>query len=126
MKQLSAWLKMGLGFFWMVSCNTQQDGVIKKIDKTTVEAEVIGKDVQWVDVRTPKEYANGHIDDALNFNVNDSSFLKQIEVLDKGKPVYLYCKMGGRSARAAQILKKEGFLEIYNYTGGYDEWRSSK
>ena len=126
MKRLSAWFQMALGFLWMVSCNSQQDGVIQKINKATVEQEVIGKDVQWIDVRTPKEYALGHIDDALNFNVNGASFSKQIEVLDKSKPVYLYCKMGGRSTRAAQLLKKEGFSEIYNYTGGYDEWKSSK
>ncbi|MEZ4810124.1 MAG: rhodanese-like domain-containing protein [Allomuricauda sp.] len=115
---------LGIGLLWALSCFPQEDGTIKKIDKATMETEVIGKDVQLVDVRTPMEYNNGHIDDAVNFDVNGSSFPKQIKTLDKEKPVYLYCKMGGRSNRAAEILKSKGFKKIFDYTGGYDDWRS--
>ena len=109
---------------WTVSCESQQKPFIKKIDKATVQAEVIGKEVQLVDVRTPGEYKEGHIDDAVNFNVNDEAFLNQIETLDKNKPVYLYCKMGGRSNRAAELLKSKGFTQIFDYTGGYTDWSS--
>lgn len=115
-----------LGILWMTSCRSQEEDTIIKIDKETVEAKVIGKDVQLVDVRTPQEYRNGHIDDAVNFNVNDASFIEQINTLDKEQPVYLYCKMGGRSNRAAEILKSEGFTKIYDYTGGYADWESDK
>lgn len=88
-----------------------------------MKAETRGKDVQLVDVRTPREYELGHIDGAINYNVKDSlTFLKQISVLNKKKPVYLYCKMGGRSNKAAQILKEKGFLTIFDYSGGYDDW----
>ena len=111
-------------FLWAFSCHTQQKPFVKKIDKATIQSEVIGKDVQLVDVRTPMEYGQGHIDDAVNFNVNDEGFLSQIETLDKNKPVYLYCKMGGRSNRAAELLKSKGFSQIYDYTGGYTDWSS--
>ena len=114
---------LGLGFLWTLSCHPQES-TVQKIDKATVKAEVIGKDVQLVDVRTPQEYNNGHIDDAVNFDINGTSFLKQIKTLDKEKPVYLYCKMGGRSNRAAEILKSKGFKKIFDYTGGYDDWRT--
>ena len=114
---------LALGLLWTLSCHPQES-IVKKIDRTAVEAEVIGKDVQLVDVRTPMEYNNGHIDDAVNFDVNGTSFLKQIKTLDKEKPVYLYCKMGGRSNRAAEILKSNGFKKIFDYTGGYDDWRT--
>ncbi|NAY91374.1 rhodanese-like domain-containing protein [Muricauda sp. JGD-17] len=115
---------MSLVPFLMVSCNSQDEGGITNIDKATVKAKVIGKEVQWLDVRTPQEYNDGHIDDAMNFDINGASFMEQINTLDKNKPVYLYCQMGGRSTRAAEILKQEGFKEIYNYKGGYTDWSS--
>lgn len=111
--------------FFGVSCKSQDRPTISIIDKETMETEVIGKDVQLVDVRTPQEYGLGHIDDALNFNIaNLPRFKEQIKTLDQTKPVYIYCKLGGRSARAADLLKSEGFTEIYDYAGGYDEWSS--
>lgn len=118
-KKLSLWFLMVI----MLSSCTSQNPSITKIDKTFVKNEILGKDVQLVDVRTPEEYESGHIDDALNFNIIDSeSFLRQIEGLDKEKPVYLYCKMGGRSNRAAKLLQNKGFVEIYDYSGGYNDW----
>nr|WP_299382619.1 rhodanese-like domain-containing protein [Allomuricauda sp.] len=104
------------------SCQSQKEEGVKKIDKATVKSDVIGKDVQFIDVRTPKEYLNGHIDDAVNMNVNDPGFKDQILQLDKEQPVYLYCKMGGRSNRAAQLLQEMGFQTIYDYSGGYKDW----
>lgn len=96
---------------------------ISIIDKEDVKTHVIGKEVQLVDVRTAEEFAAGHIGHAVNYNIIDSqTFLKQIERLDKNKPVYLYCKMGGRSNRAALLLKENGFTEIYDYSGGYNNW----
>ena len=105
------------------SCISQNSGQIQTIDIETVKTEVIGKHVQWVDVRTPKEYAAGHIDNAINIDVSDSTmFSKNVEKLDKEKPIYIYCQMGGRSNRAAQQLKNMGFKTIFDYTGGYGEW----
>lgn len=111
-------------FLWMMSCLPQQKDVVKKIDKSTVQAEVIGKDVQLVDVRTPMEYQEGHIDDAVNFDIsNAETFAFQLEGLDKEKPVYVYCKKGARSNKAVEILKTKGFTQIYDYSGGYDDWK---
>ena len=107
-----------LGF----SCQNNTTG-ITVVDKTFLEKEVIGKDVQLVDVRTQEEYEAGHIDDAVNFNIIDNeTFLSQIQTLDKQQPVYLYCKMGGRSNRAANIMKENGFTQIFDYSGGYNDW----
>ncbi len=107
-----------LGF----SCQNNTTG-ITVVDKTFLEKEVIGKDVQLVDVRTQEEYESGHIDDAVNFNIIDNeTFLSQIQTLDKQQPVYLYCKMGGRSNRAANIMKENGFTQIFDYSGGYNDW----
>ncbi len=109
--------------FHIFGCQPKKEASIKKIDKETVMAQVVGKQVQLLDVRTPAEYSAGHIDGSLNFNIKDKeSFLTQISVLNKDEPVYLYCKKGGRSNLAAQVLKEEGFQNILDYSGGYDDW----
>lgn len=106
-----------------ISCQSQKKPYITKIDKAYLQENVIGKDVQLVDVRTTEEYEVGRIDDAVNFNVVQGDvFLEQIKTLDKSKPVYLYCKAGGRSNRAAELLKMEGFTQIFDYSGGYNDW----
>ena len=93
----------------VMSCQPQTSK-IAKVDKVFLEQEVLGKKAQLIDVRTPVEYDSGHIEGAVNYNIIDSeTFLSQISVLDKNQPVYVYCKMGGRSNRAAQLLKEHGF-----------------
>lgn len=110
----------------VVACQTKKSNTtIEVIDKVYLTDEVLGKDLQLVDVRTPEEYEAGHIGDAVNYNIIDSElFLSQIDQLDKEKPVYLYCKMGGRSNRAAELMKEQGFVKIYDYSGGYNDWVS--
>ncbi|SDL35428.1 rhodanese-like domain-containing protein [Kriegella aquimaris] len=110
-------------FITALSCKSQNDGPTKVIDIDTFKSEVIGKDVQLVDVRTLKEYNAGHIDDAINIDVLDNAtFTKEIQNLDKEKPIYIYCQMGGRSNSASQKLKDMGFKTIFDYSGGYGEW----
>lgn len=105
-----------------MSCK-QETPTISRIDKAFLEDEVLGREVQLVDVRTPEEFEAGHISGAVNYNIIDSeTFLGQIKNLNKEEPVYLYCKMGGRSDRAAQLLKEKGFLKIFDYSGGYNDW----
>ena len=105
------------------SCKTDKTTAITIVDKDFVKQEVIGKDVQLLDVRTAAEFEAGHIDDAVNFDVkNTQQFLKQIETLDKTQPVYLYCKLGGRSNKAAELLSKNGFSQIFDYSGGWQDW----
>ncbi|WP_010177173.1 rhodanese-like domain-containing protein [Aquimarina agarilytica] len=89
----------------------------------TLKQDVIGKNVQFIDVRSPKEYNEGHIDDAINMNIAEvDNFIKQTQQLDKNKPVYLYCYTGGRSGKASKILAKAGFTSIYDFTGGWKAW----
>ena len=79
--------------------------------------------VQLVDVRTPAEYSAGHIDQALNIDYNAPAFEQRIQMLDKTKPVYIYCQSGGRSSRAAKVMQSLGFQEIYDLEGGYLAWQ---
>lgn len=76
------------------------------------------KDAQLLDVRTPQEWEAGKIASSNCINFNDAAFKQQIEKLDKNKPVFVYCAVGGRSSKAAPILQQAGFKYIYNLTGG--------
>jgi rhodanese-related sulfurtransferase len=80
-------------------------------------------DIQLIDVRTPKEHAEGHIENSLNINYYDDSFIKDMSAkLDKSKPIYIYCRSGGRSGKAAKKLKAEGFTKVYDLEGGFINW----
>jgi phage shock protein E len=76
------------------------------------------KDAQLLDVRTPKECEAGKIASSNCINFNDADFKKQIEKLDKNKPVFVYCAAGGRSGKAAPMLQEAGFKQVYNLAGG--------
>lgn len=77
---------------------------------------------QLVDVRTAEEYAQGHIAAARNIDIRKKSFLAEADsLLDKSKPVAVYCKGGVRSRIAAKQLLARGFM-VYNLQEGYDGW----
>src|SRR5690606_27394894 len=83
------------------------------------------KNVQLVDVRTAEEYAEGHLKNAVNINIGSSNFEEHIAILDKNKPVMVYCLSGGRSGNAANKLEKMGFTQVYNMKGGIMKWRNA-
>jgi rhodanese-related sulfurtransferase len=76
-----------------------------------------------IDVRTATEYDSERIQGAININVNDSSFTDEINKLDKARSYFVYCGIGKRSARAVAIMKKNGFVEVYDLQSGLDEWK---
>ena len=78
--------------------------------------------LQLVDVRTAEEYGVSHLKDAQNICVTEADFKKKVKTLDKDKPVYVYCRSGGRSAKAAKLLAEMGFTEIYDLAGGITAW----
>jgi len=78
-----------------------------------------------IDVRTTEEYDEGHIPDALNFNINGDSFNTTIGILDRNLSYLVYCKSGGRSGNARNMMIDMGFMEIYNMIGGFSGWRDA-
>lgn len=75
-----------------------------------------------LDVRTPGEIAKGSIKGSVNLDFFDDNFENKLDQLDKTKPVYVYCAAGGRSSDAMDMMKKKGFVEVYNLLGGYNAW----
>lgn len=71
-----------------------------------------------LDVRTPREYEAGHLENAVLIDFNAPGFLNQINTLDKEKTYLLYCRSGNRSGKALKIMKNEGFERVYHLEGG--------
>lgn len=76
----------------------------------------------FLDVRTPNEFKNGSIPDAIHLDYYDDHFKSNLEKLDKNKSYIVFCKSGFRSEKATQLMHKSGFKHIYNLIGGYDAW----
>jgi thioredoxin len=134
MKKLSFLLVASLV---ITSCSYSQNNNDSKTDKTTsekqnsfiknVDAQIFKKLSEsgegiTLDVRTPEEIAQGQIPNASSINLYDPEFEKKINLMQKDKDIYVYCKAGGRSAQAAEILSKNGFKHVYNLDGGFMAW----
>jgi len=76
-----------------------------------------------LDVRTPEEYATGHIENSVNIDFKNSSFAENIEMLDKTKTYAVYCASGVRSGKAADLMKEQGFASVYTLEGGIKTWK---
>jgi len=83
------------------------------------------KDPVLLDVRTPKEFATGHIEKAINMDYYNPEFKSQVGQLDKNKTYFVYCQAGGRSKSAADIMRRDGFVNIFELNGGIIEWQNS-
>lgn len=78
-----------------------------------------------VDVRTPDEFNQSRLKNAVNINIADENFPSQISKLDKSKPVFVYCLSGSRSSYAARYMISQGFKTVYDLSGGMIRWRSA-
>ena len=118
----------------IVSCNdaqkTNDKAMTQTIEVVAPKAmyEILLKDpsAQLVDVRTKDEFAVSHLKDAQNICVTDNDFKQKVAFLDRSKPVYVYCKKGGRSAQASKILKQMGFTKIFDLQGGITNWEQQQ
>lgn len=112
---------------FVFACNAQEKSAQKEKLEANEFAAGIGKDsIQLLDVRTPGEYAGGHLKGSLLANWNDKAeFERRTSYLDKNKPLYVYCLSGGRSAAAADKFRKNGFTQVYELKGGINAWKQS-
>lgn len=78
-----------------------------------------------LDVRTPEEFAEGHLDGALNIDVKNPDFAEQIRQLDTSKTYFVYCRSGRRSITACDTLLSSGFVKLYELDGGILSWQES-
>ena len=93
--------------------NTVYAGTSRVISPMEAKS-LIAKGAGIIDVRTPEEYASGHIPDAININFHAEDFQAQLMKLDKHKAYVVYCRSGNRSGKAVIIMKKLGFSTLYD------------
>ena len=107
-----------LVLFWIV-----QPPKVEVLEKPKYQA-LVEKGYIIIDVRTPEEYAEGHIQGALNINVKSEAFVTEIENLSKSDTLLVYCRSGRRSLYASQVMVSFGFQKIYDLEGGFLNWES--
>jgi rhodanese-related sulfurtransferase len=78
-----------------------------------------------VDVRTVSEYASGHVEGAMNIDVNGPDFLGKVGTLPKEGQILLYCRSGNRSSLALDKMKKAGFGQVSHLSGGVGAWTAA-
>ena len=75
-----------------------------------------------VDIRTPDEFAKGHIKGALNINMNDKDFSKKLAKLDRKKTYLMHCRSGGRSSASIPVWNRLGFKNVLHLAAGTLGW----
>ncbi len=123
-----------------VSCNAQnKEEATEQTEQSSEAGQVINKDVDvaefeklvaaggglLLDVRTDGEFAEGHLKGATQIDYNSPDFQEKIKALNPETPVYVYCRSGGRSGNAANIMKGMGFKAVYNLEGGIMAWQGA-
>jgi rhodanese-related sulfurtransferase len=90
--------------------------------KTTYEKV---KNAILLDVRTNGEYADGHLVNSKNIDVDNDSWDKNIATLEKSQIYFVYCQGGSRSRVACKRLKELGFTNLYNLSNGIESWKDA-
>lgn len=126
MKNIHHIIILIMSIIGMANC-TAASAADSYIDKNVSEFNDYIKEpgVQLIDVRTPEEYAEGHIAGSTNINYYASNFVTECEnELDKNRPVAVYCRSGHRSGLAARVLSKAGY-NVTNLEGGILAWNAA-
>lgn len=123
-----------ISFLFFCSCNTatqpetnheSTNTSFRNVDVTEAKKILGNTNYTWLDVRTAEEVADGKIGNPMTLDFYADDFKNQIANLPKQKNYIVYCKSGGRSAKACELMKGMGFNNVINLTGGYQEWSQS-
>ncbi len=134
--RLTIWMPLGALFVLVIlwgGCNPKQsvkvsEQAIKDLPaKATFDLIQKNKDnLDFVvlDVRTPGEFSDGHIENAINVDYNSETFRKELEKLDKSKTYLMHCRSGNRSSKAIPTMEELGFLKVYHMDDGMNGWKA--
>lgn len=114
---------MILSSFITSGCNTSPE--ITSVSVQEFNSEMKGDNKTILDVRTPEEFADGHIANAININVLAPDFTENAgKTINKKNTVYVYCRSGKRSLDAARMLSRLGY-NVVNLKDGIIGWQES-
>ncbi len=139
LRKYSIALLVGLTTFFLVACggggDSEADAAadngpqVVDVDPAQALKLIYDDEVLVLDVRTPEEYALGHIGGALNYNIHDDNFERSVNALDKSKPYLVHCQAGvagGRSRKAIEVLQAGGATKVYHLNGGFNAWQEQE
>ena len=106
----------------LISCSNTNSQIIEDINASQFETLIKKQDGIILDVRTSEEFYSGHISDATNLDYYKNDFEEKLNIMRKDIPIYVYCRSGGRSKKAAGYMKNLGFSKVYNLIGGIGAW----
>ena len=109
-------------FMLVASCMLGQNKNDIQIDE--FQKKIATENYILVDVRTAEEYADGHLEGALNIDYFSTTFSEEISKLGLETPVLVYCRSGNRSGKSMTIMYDMGFNEVKNLICGYKGWVS--
>ena len=75
-----------------------------------------------LDVRTPEEFGEARISDAVNIDFYETSFRSDLDALDKDVPYAIYCRSGNRSGQTLSLMEELGFENVTDLSGGIVSW----
>jgi rhodanese-related sulfurtransferase len=117
MKKLIAIMASVLLLAGCSNSSTATDLNVSEFSSKVTEAGII-----TLDVRTPGEFNEGHIEGAQLIDFQSGNFENEIATLDKSKTYAVYCRSGNRSGQAVKVMSDAGFTSVYNLNGGVIDW----
>ena len=91
---------------------------------TLIQNNQNNPDFVIIDVRTLEEFVAERIENATNIDFYSEAFRDELNKLDKNKTYLIYCRSGGRSGKALNIMAELNFKEVYNVSGGIIAWNA--
>lgn len=111
-------------FMAISKCLFSQNSNASSLDPNEFEKGIGNANIQILDVRTAEEFKTGHIKNALQADWKDmAQFKDRVQYVDKTRPVYIYCLVGGRSAAAAEWMRENGYNNVIELKGGINAWK---
>lgn len=110
----------------LAGCSSTGSATTVNLNVSEFSQKITEPDVIILDVRTPEEFASGHIESALNIDFNSGDFANEITRLNPSGNYAIYCRSGSRSGQAASIMHKAGFHDVSNLNGGVIDWTNAR
>jgi rhodanese-related sulfurtransferase len=107
----------------LAGCSSSSSAI--NLSVTEFSSKVAEAGVITLDVRTPGEYAEGHLEGAQLIDFQSGNFENEISSLDKNATYAVYCRSGNRSGQAVKVMHDAGFHNVYNLDGGVIDWANA-
>jgi rhodanese-related sulfurtransferase len=108
----------------LAGCSSSASGVTN-MNVSEFSQKITETGVVTLDVRTPGEFAEGHIEGAQLIDFQSGNFENEISSLDKNATYAVYCRSGNRSGQAVKVMHDAGFHNVYNLNGGVIDWANA-